>query len=100
MSAIYYPSVIELNNVEFLDSFSMLGSILYVEETYNLNSWVHFESVLVTQTFDNLLPTISTVLQALDTMDTINTVSLTGNYWIILSGVSEFSLVNSEFSMK
>jgi len=52
------------------------------------------------QTFDNLLPSISTVLQILDAMDTINTVSLTGNYWIILNGVSEFSLVNSEFSMK
>ena len=100
MSALYYPSVIELNNVRFLDSFSMLGSVLYIEETFNLNSWIHFESVLVMQTLDNLLPSISTVLQALDAIDTINTVSLTGNYWIILSGVSEFSLVNSEFSMK
>jgi len=100
LSALYYPSVIELNNVEFLDSFSMLGSVFCIEETYNLNSWVHFESVLVMQTFDNLLPTITTVLQTLDTMKTINTVSLSENYWIILSGVSEFSLVNCEFSMK
>jgi len=78
----------------------MLGSVFCIEETYNLNSWVHFESVLVMQTFDNLLPTITTVLQTLDTMKTINTVSLSENYWIILSGVSEFSLVNCEFSMK
>ena len=100
MSALYYPSVIKLKNVQFLDSFSLLGTVVCIEETYNLNSWVHFESVIITQTFDNLLPTITTVLDALDTMKTMNTVSLTGNYWIILSGVSEFSLVNSELSMK
>ena len=88
MSALYYASVIELKNVEFLDSFSMLGNVVCIEETYNLDSWVYFESVTVTQTFDNLLPTITTVLQTLDTMSTMNTVSLTGNYWIILSGVS------------
>jgi len=62
LSAIYYPSVIKFKNVEFLDSFSMLGSVLCIEEKYNLDSWVHFESVKVTQTFDNLLPTITTVL--------------------------------------
>jgi len=78
----------------------MLGSVLCIEENYNLNSWVHFETILVTQTIDNLLPTISTVLRAINTMNTMSTVSLTGNYWIILSGVSEFSLINSEFSMK
>jgi len=78
----------------------MLGTVICIEETYNLDSWVYFESVTVTQTFDNLLHTITTVLQTLDAMNTMSTVSLTGNYWIILSGVSEFSLVNCEFSMK
>jgi len=30
LSALYYASVIELKNVEFLDSFSMLGAVIYI----------------------------------------------------------------------
>ena len=100
MSALYYASVIELTNVEFLDSFSISGSVLFIEETFDLDSWVHFELVTITQTIDSLLPTITTVLRILDNMNTMSIISLSGNYWIYISGVSEFNLISSEFSLK
>ena len=100
MSALNYASVIELRNVEFLDSFSMSGSVLFIEETFDLDSWVHFELVTIAQTFDSLLPTIKTVLLILDNINTMSTISLSGNYWIYISGVSEFNLISSEFSLK